>query len=90
LKLFTAIYHSFLVLMMLPFSLIGRIFYRRKSDGVQFASSKQGLKGINPINEISTDDEEEIAEDVEPNNANHLIQSQIVPFKSSEYKEVQV
>jgi len=46
--------------MMLPFSLLGRKFYRRKCDGVNFAEAAPGRKVPNPINELATDDEEEI------------------------------
>jgi len=36
-----AVYHGLLTVIMLPFSLLGRKFYRRESDGIEQASSRQ-------------------------------------------------
>lgn len=38
------LYHAFLVFMMLPFSLMGRRFYRRSQDGQGFADAQPGSK----------------------------------------------
>jgi len=69
-----AIYHCFLVLMMLPFALLGRVFYRRISDGVAFAQGQPGKKIINPVNDTETGDEGE----VDSMNANYLAQTHYI------------
>lgn len=53
-RLVAAIYHGLLTILMLPFGLIGRKFYRRKSDGTQLASGNDVTKtdavGLDAIN----------------------------------------
>lgn len=48
------LYHAFLVLMMFPFSLLGRMFYRRATDGHGFAkASGSGSKGVDELATIT-------------------------------------
>lgn len=50
----TAIYHGVLVVLMLPFALIGRKFFRRESDGFELADHPDEALEESQVQEVLT------------------------------------